>query len=282
MATTAPTLSDVYTFYSIDRRIFTRLVMFLTRDPAQSLLVMAFWLCLEDMNFGSCITRKLTRLSNPTLNDVAEEAVQCLNCLELGTPPALRNRSRELPLTSMIVEKRLSLRLFYENKFTMICGIKAFLNHVCANAFADILAQFYPSQANFNYPLIIPGFPHPTFGSLAIIPRAPDYVFPCEGIWGWGLNIEAPEDDRTIFLTFSRGYPVTETEVRELFASYYGDNCVESVSMEPSPDSPDQSLYARLVVRNIKTIDRVLGKGPIAKFKINGKHVWARKFERRD
>ena len=60
---------------------------------------------------------------------------------------------------------------------------------------------------------------NPTFGSVTIILKAPDYVFPSEGIWGWGLNIEAPEDDRTIFLTFSQGYPITEAKVGELFAS---------------------------------------------------------------
>lgn len=32
---------------------------------------------------------------------------------------------------------------------------------------------------------------------------------------------EVSPDDRTIFLTFSKGYPTTEEEVREYFTRYY-------------------------------------------------------------
>ncbi|RHN45103.1 hypothetical protein MtrunA17_Chr7g0226661 [Medicago truncatula] len=46
------------------------------------------------------------------------------------------------------------------------------------------------------------------------------------------------------------------------------------------PNSPEQSMYARLVVRPeaIDVIDHFLEYKPIMKFSINGKHVWARKY----
>lgn len=272
------TLKDLHSFHSIDREIFTRLVINLTRDPAQSLLVMALWLCLEKTESFKLV-KELTKLSNFNLNRLADEAVSFLRCLESKTPPELRDG--EIPVTALIVGRTICLRMFYENKYTFLCYIKAYLKNVCAHIFADILSQIYPSRAILNHPLVIPGFPHPVYGSITVIPRTMEYVFASEGIWGWKMNIEAPLDDRTLFLTFSRGYSVTESEVRELFSSYYGD-CVECISMEPSSSSPDQFLYARLVVRDIQTVDHVLARGPIAKFKINGKHVWARKFERRE
>ncbi|KAL3497392.1 hypothetical protein ACH5RR_040124 [Cinchona calisaya] len=276
------TLDDIHLFYSTDREIFSRLVINLIRNPSQSLLVMALWMSLEHRN-STYIVKELIKLSNVTLNGLAEEAVSCLMCLESKTP--LEFRDADIPLTAIIMGKKICSITFYENKFSFICCMKAFLNNVCSYIFTDILARIYPFCTFMNHPMIIPGFPHPTYGSITIIPRTLDYVFPSEGIWGWALNIEVPENDRTIFLTFSRGYPVTEVEVRELFTSHYGD-CVEDIQMEPSTSSSssssDQSLYARLVVRDIETIDRVLRGGPIAKFKINGKHVWARKFERRE
>ncbi|XP_060216525.1 uncharacterized protein LOC132644008 [Lycium barbarum] len=117
----------------------------------------------------------------------------------------------------------------------------------------------------------------------SVIPRALDYTLsnkkgPLDTIWS--LKPEAQVDDRTMFLTFSKGYPVTEAEVIELFNSKYGD-CAEDVHMVP-PTSSNHSLYARMVVRDVSTIDQSLSTCPIAKFRINGKDVWARKYEYQD
>jgi hypothetical protein len=90
----------------------------------------------------------------------------------------------------------------------------------------------------------------------------------------------ASEDDRTMFLTFSRGFPVLEEEVKELFTELFGD-CVESVQMETVPSS-EQPLYARMVLRSVTFVDRMLEGKRISKFRVNGKHIWARKYERRD
>lgn len=271
-------LNELHSFHTIDREIFTRLVLNLLRKPGESLLVMALWMCLESLDLPYII-QKIAYLPNGMLSALAEEAVASLLCMELNDPPMFPDGS--LPLTTVIVGRRMTLDIFYDNKFTLICSIKYFLNNVCANIFTDILVhRIYPSMAIFNVPLLIPGFPHPTYGPVTIIPRPPDYVLNSKINWAVEA-VKTPVDDRTMFLTFSRGYPVTEAEVRGLFTFHYGD-CVESISMEPSPTSPDQSLYARLVVRDTETIDRILSDGPISKFRVNGKHVWARKFERRE
>ncbi|KAL0426789.1 UNVERIFIED_CONTAM: hypothetical protein Slati_2853700 [Sesamum latifolium] len=87
---------------------------------------------------------------------------------------------------------------------------------------------------------------------------------------------ENPKYARTMFATFSKGYPVTETEVRQFFTRMFG-NCIESFHMqEVGPD--EQALYARIVFHRPSFIQVILNGDTKAKFTINGKHVWMRQF----
>ncbi|KAK9081785.1 hypothetical protein Syun_031231 [Stephania yunnanensis] len=52
----------------------------------------------------------------------------------------------------------------------------------------------------------------------------------------------AAQQERTMFMTFSRGYPVTKAEVRDYFIKTYGD-CIDSFHME-EVESTQQALYA--------------------------------------
>ncbi|OMO91801.1 hypothetical protein COLO4_18099 [Corchorus olitorius] len=89
-------------------------------------------------------------------------------------------------------------------------------------------------------------------------------------------QVPVPPDDRTMFVTFSKGYPVYEWEVREFFGRAYGD-CIESLHMqEVQPNQ--QSLFARIVFHSVSSIEMILNGMSKVKFTINGKHVWARKF----
>ncbi|KAK4356688.1 hypothetical protein RND71_025659 [Anisodus tanguticus] len=86
---------------------------------------------------------------------------------------------------------------------------------------------------------------------------------------------EVPPDDRTVFLTFSKGYPISETEVKEFFTRKFGED-VEEVYMQEVNDE-EQALYARLVTRSLVALEAIVDGGR-AKYNINGKHVWARKY----
>ncbi|EEF38483.1 uncharacterized protein LOC8263380 [Ricinus communis] len=94
-------------------------------------------------------------------------------------------------------------------------------------------------------------------------------------------NINMAVDDRTIFLTFSKGYPISESEVKEFFTRKYGD-CIETIYMQEVLVGDHQPLYARLIVRSPTLIEVVLEGKSKAKFSINGKHVWARKYIRKN
>ncbi|KAL9165455.1 hypothetical protein ABFS82_06G172000 [Erythranthe guttata] len=86
---------------------------------------------------------------------------------------------------------------------------------------------------------------------------------------------EVGPDDRTIFLTFSKGYPITEDEVREFFTRRFGDFIEDMIMQEVGEE--EQVLYARMVSRSTAVIEAIV-RGNKAKYSINGKHVWARKY----
>ncbi|OMO90859.1 hypothetical protein COLO4_18841 [Corchorus olitorius] len=271
------TLEELHTYHAIDRQIFSRLVISLNRNPAESLLVMATWLWLEEKGYPN-IVAKMVNLSNPLLEALAVEAISCLNCLSSNNPTIPPN-GHALPLTSRIMGRDISLHMFYQNKFSTISGIKSFLNTVCSRIFTDILQHVTGSSSQ---PLVIPGFPHSLFGSVTIEPRAMDHHFPVGGLWGWHPSNNVSEDDRTVFLTFSRGFPVSEDEVRELFTKICGASSVDGVHMQENIPSDEQPLFARMVLRSVSNVDQILNGRRIAKFRINGKHIWARKYERRE
>ncbi|KAG7588814.1 hypothetical protein ISN44_As07g011350 [Arabidopsis suecica] len=293
-----PTVEQLHAFHAQDREIFSKLVLKFLRPPAESLLVMATWLWLEDFGFGN-IFSIITVFSDLLIVDLANEAVLCFQCLESDQPP---NDVNQIPLTERFMKNDISLQILHKHRYTAITGIKNFLTTICSRIFSDILQRVLPpSSCSFvtklRHPLIIPGFPHPTFGSINVLPDivARDnlintnlFLFP-HGLWGWNATYVTTDKERTVFLTFSRGFPVSQAEVYHLFTEIYGENCVESVYMQEEGGSSSnentncngqqQPLYAKMVLDSVVTVDRILNGEEKKKYRINGKHIWARKFK---
>ncbi|KAL0843048.1 hypothetical protein Bca101_016293 [Brassica carinata] len=86
------------------------------------------------------------------------------------------------------------------------------------------------------------------------------------------------EDGRAIFLAFSRGYPVSNSELHAYFTRRHGD-IIEAIHMGAG-GGYGQALYATMVLHSAAKIQEILNGGVFStKFTINGKHVWARKFK---
>ncbi|TKY74721.1 hypothetical protein E2542_SST03484 [Spatholobus suberectus] len=278
------TMEELHQFHKRDRELFSCLVIKLARDPAQSLLVMALWLWLENTGFPNVIS-KLASLSETLVNALANEAETCLKWLDLEN--ARIPIGGGLPLTSTIIHGDISLQLFSQKRFTAIASIKSILNKICARIFTDILQNILCSTStslpSTYRPLIVPGFPHPLFGSFIIPPiNFEELDLSDPRIWeNKGPCDDVTDDDKTMFLTFSRGFPVTEEEVRYLFTNTFGD-CIKVLNMGGCADTSDQVLFATMVLKNVKTVDQILNGKHIAKFRVNGKHIWTRKYERRD
>ncbi|KAK2660709.1 hypothetical protein Ddye_007242 [Dipteronia dyeriana] len=285
-------IAELHMYHRIDREVFTRLVTTLMRDPAESLLVIAVWLWLEDKGFSSLISM-MSKLSNQMVNVLAREAVSGLNCLESDRVPNVPPNDGMYFTSRLLDRTDLSRLFFYHNRFSIIVGVKKVLNNVCAKIFTDILPLIMGIQVRLNQPIPVAGFPHQLFGDVEIVRRAMNYVeIPAISggdqilqLWGMPVIIQendVSEDDRTMFLTFSRGFRVTENEVRVLFTRLYGLDAVADVIMQEIISDDTQPLFARLILNSITTADRMLNGRRIAKFRVNGKHIWARKYERRD
>ncbi|XP_044955554.1 uncharacterized protein LOC123406136 [Hordeum vulgare subsp. vulgare] len=87
---------------------------------------------------------------------------------------------------------------------------------------------------------------------------------------------DVPPDERTLFVTFSNGYPLTKDELYEFFMSHYGD--IEEINIEvPFEDRPP--LYAHVTFHSQLTLFRVLdGNIRVNFMTCSGKHIRARQF----
>ncbi|KAL6501132.1 hypothetical protein OROHE_025329 [Orobanche hederae] len=333
-------------FHAMDRELYTRLIHNLGRDPAESVQVMAFWMWLEreskDMNF----IKRILSLPLALLNDVVDETVVCLRCVENDRFLFVGDSGGEIiTLLPEILSSRIhvSLRLLHENRIAVLRAVTKIINTVCARAFGDILRRAWlanaaaaaadggpdgvvPSErrvegvgggrrmapspvlyhSHLNMPFV--QLPPPPPAALNVLPPPahllaaaaagsfPAYDFGAqsqmlaselsrnlsinnnnrsEEIIKGEEEIEVPADDRTVFLTFSKGYPITEDEVREFFTRRFGDFIEDLIMQEVGEE--EQVLYARMVARSAAVIEGIVG-GNKAKYIINGKHVWARKY----
>ncbi|XP_034225695.1 uncharacterized protein LOC117635495 [Prunus dulcis] len=180
--------------------------------------------------------KKILSLPFILINELADEAVTCLNIIN-GTHFSLPFEANDIPLLQSFMEKEVSLQFFHENQQAAAQGVTKAANIVCLPAFDDIMKQAI--EINFS-------------------------------------QNSADHSQRTMFVTFSKGYPVHEHEVKQFFTAAFGD-CVESLQMQEVQPF-EQSLFARVVFHSASTIEAILSGVSKAKFTINGKHVWVRRF----
>ncbi|KAJ3704466.1 hypothetical protein LUZ61_008171 [Rhynchospora tenuis] len=83
-------------------------------------------------------------------------------------------------------------------------------------------------------------------------------------------------DERTLFVTFSNGSPLTADELLQFFVRLYYDD-VESIYIEEPPTTRDPQ-YAHVTFYHQESVEFVLGGHAKVKFKVKGKHLWARRF----
>ncbi|KAI3447215.1 hypothetical protein Pfo_003880 [Paulownia fortunei] len=282
------TLDEFKLFYGIDRELYIILVRDLCRNPSECLQIMGLWLWLERGGFCHVIS-KILSFSPFLINELADEALTCLKLINNQFP--FSSEAAEIPLTRSLVKTDISLQYFLENRHTVFHEVQNLVSDVYIPALSDIMERarhggFGESSTQNQMPT--PG--HAASGSSANQMRPPPSIadsltqnfssLSIEGdafpSLGRARGNETSRYARTMFATFSKGYPVTESEVRQFFTRMFG-NCIDSLHMqEVGPD--EQALYARIVFVNPSFIQIILNGETKAKFTINGKHVWMRQF----
>ncbi|CAI0387448.1 unnamed protein product [Linum tenue] len=286
------TQEEFTTFHSIDRDLYVVLSIALCRDPMECMQIMAFWLWLE--RICPCdVVYNILSLPWALINDLAEEASLCLSCInsDVFIPPP--DNLDVIPLTVAVLDKDyISLPYFFQNRFEARKKIAQEYSTVCVRALSDIMqkvieqnawqatkAAAAAATAAATTAFAAMQMPSASFAtnSPKDVPIQPVQQREQQQQQGSDGVETADGDDRTMFATFSKGYPIMERELREFLVKNFGSSCIESLHMHEAPP-PKQSLYAKIIFRSATTVEMVLKGMHKAKFSINGKHVWVRKF----
>lgn len=140
------TLEEIQMYHKMGRKMLTRLIMDMMRDPAESLLIIATWLWLEERGFSNIIG-KTVGVSDILVSMLADEAVIFLKSLNVHTPRI--DLKGGIHFTTHVTDRKLSLQTFeYSKRFTAIVGIRNTLQTVCSRIFTDILlCMFFGTPA---------------------------------------------------------------------------------------------------------------------------------------
>ncbi|KAL5711299.1 hypothetical protein ACHQM5_021772 [Ranunculus cassubicifolius] len=283
---------DLQSFHSIDRDVFSRLVTELDHNCDRAMQVMAMWLWLEEELGSPSLVLSVNSMPGYVLNAAFEEADMVLACIKSENSPP------ETPVTYSLITEEVKLEFLYENREYAMNGITRTLTEVCSRAFEDIAKQFQPNGCVKVTPLIRHGLhrgfrsslglkgvgprafcketnvqvfvqsvPQPLQASRDIQDRPPSPKNPTED-----LSLDA----ETLFLTFSKGYPLTEKELQTFFLRTYGD-VVQDIFMQEKR-SGTEPLYARAVFHSPDNIATIMEGQERIRFFVNGKHVWCRRF----
>lgn len=274
---TIVTRDEFHLFHKIDRTLYSLLVLTLHRDPFESMQVVALFIWLERKGFGFLV-EKIISFPHILIDELAREAVRCLDytnniqrhiqcyqnqtdhqinqetgsCFVRSNLAPLSSKTHDLlPFMKSTLHQDLTLQFFLENYHKLHQGMDEIVDTVCIRALGDIMNLAIERRSHVTIPNMYP-------------------------MSRFNHNESVPSDNRTVFITFSKGYPVQEWELRDFFTRNYGD-CVESIYMQ-NVEPEEQSLFAKIVFRSFSIIGQILDATGRAKFSINGKHAWVRKF----
>ncbi|URD80585.1 hypothetical protein MUK42_03076 [Musa troglodytarum] len=252
-------------FHTQERDFYCRLVRQLDQNPERMKQVIALWLWFESIDHYEFIRRVLSYNGDDVILGFVSEAEACLDHL-MGQHE--QTRGEELPLTSSLMAEKMDLRFFESHRDEATKGVRHIFDSVCQIIFDGVLVARAAEAANQ------PDDRRPRPSGRHDF-RPPTRENPMAAPWSPEIN-RSPDDLRSMFITFSRGHPVSRQDIVEFFNARYGP-CLETVLLEKaSPGQPP--TYGRLVFRNASAIARVLNGQQTAKFIINGRHLWARMY----
>lgn len=201
-------LAELQAFHEIDRRAYALFAYQLGLNCYTSKKIVAFWYWLETAGCKNFAHNAL-RLSPGMLQLLVMESTWCLNCVD-GLPFYDSGRG-DLLLMSVVGGKHLSLEFFYKNKGIAKKGISIFIRDVLDRVLSDLTQPIDAQSQEDN-------------GSNSQIAMENSQEDNGNQSQGNREATEANEDlhgasqtDRTLFVTFSRGHPITKQQLAEFF-----------------------------------------------------------------
>lgn len=202
-------------FHGFDRALFTRIVMCLIGDITQSFQVMSFLIYIERIYLKSnSLISDLVSLSDHSINTIVDEVMICLRCLSYEHFPTflatLGNiAASSIPWTRSLTGNKLTLGVIHQKRREILLEMTKILNTICYPAFEDICVHIeMHKEKNMST----------FFQSMCGGQETSNYVAAATSNVHEGQHVWA--EDRTVFLKFSKGYPISEAEVHAYFTWY--------------------------------------------------------------
>ncbi|KAM7258834.1 hypothetical protein ACFE04_014575 [Oxalis oulophora] len=226
-------------FHQVERELFKILAVYLCRSPTESMQVVALWLWLERNPTLGSFMHRLVGFPYTIIFAVVEETAKCLHFLQGGQ---IAGDEFEIPLIEMLIERNIPLHIFQHYSIGVAEGINGVLITVCGRAFYDLMLIVH--QINTAAQQIVPTL--------------------------------SGDDQKSMFLNFSRGRPVPEFALLNYLTVTYGDNIIQSLVMQ-QVGANLQPMFAKVIFNDKATVQNILQGRSQVKFIIGGNPVWARK-----
>ncbi|CAK7356339.1 unnamed protein product [Dovyalis caffra] len=282
------------------------------KEPKTVKSVIALLLVLEELGSPGLI-RLVQAHSNDTIEALFKEGLLCLECLR---PNAIEPSSDDIPVLASLFDEPMNRRFFHYHREFMYKRHMDIMEAVCGKIFGEtaaleadasdmeLVVRPFGEETSALFPAqtLVRGSPSrqgsgsapwqsgmiaskedaiaQSMGQKMVADDTPTHKTPVKS----SLNPNAseffleqvPEAARTMFLTFSSGSPLSRQEITHFFTSNWGiivkDVSIEKVRKGVSP------LFGKVIFTTSLVIPRILGGRNIAKFMVNGRHLWLRSF----
>lgn len=235
-----PSPLDLHRFYRLEHEFYQKLVRQLGQDPDRMKWVMALWIWFESIGHHDFIKGVSDCTVEEKVFGLIDEAIVCLEHLVgRGNP----SRESELPLTRSLMTDPLDLGFLIFNRSSAASKVAHYYRKVATVLFDDrvveevardadrpgrrlsalLFGEGTSQQGARSAAVEGPAMPvversvAPSLGAAAA-PVVQSRLNPMAEPWSPETN-HSPEDQRSMFITFSRGYPLTRDEITEFFNS---------------------------------------------------------------
>lgn len=235
-------LVHLLSFYTQERLLFNRMVgPTMGQNPKLVKMAVGFWLLLEEIGFHD-LTRRIYSFEDSTIETIFNETLACLHCIRPGATEPCRHNDVLLPGLTTILDEPISRRFFYYNSEFMLRRFTHVMETVCNRIFGEnsaIEVDIVDEEDHHFHRN--PVRPDDCKGSVTSSDRVISPVADSSRVTATRrfdkvlkvpisssiLNPNASEfipgqnnqDARTMFLTFSKGYPLGREEIINFFTS---------------------------------------------------------------
>jgi hypothetical protein len=221
------TMERLLLFHKLESDLFHSLVHDLAQDPAAMQWVIALWLWFESTGHHDFI-RRVAALPGPVVLRFVKEAIACLHCLtNLGqgaTVGANDNRDKHLPCTNAFLSKPIDDVGYFRGRREVLDGITHQYRSIClvvcdvGNSSTSMPSNTcrVPTSSLMVSP---PISPTPRVAPLPLNSMAAPFLLnPMASPW-ISMQSPLPDDYRSLFITFSKGYPISREDIMKFFNS---------------------------------------------------------------